>query len=394
MINFCYDTVLNGQGYPNLARWSAQPFTQEWRKFDQHWPRTVPLRLTMYLDDAAISYNICSVHTSPPGSWYPICFSWFDFDCDYIELMPSLSKERVKNKDIKILFYYHEGDNPVDIKKRVDELCRLHDLANNCYVFVSANSAASDLENFIYFQDHESFFRHVNRDQATSRSVNLNRDYEFTMLNRAHKWWRASCTEDLLHHGVLKNSQWSYHTHCEVGDDIINNPIEIWRVRGWKARILDFVAKGPYFCDQLDLIQKNNHQIINQGLYSKSFFNIVTETFMTIHQSTGSFVTEKTFKCIKYGQPFVIIGTPGTLKLLQDSGYKTFDSVLDNTYDTIKDPTQRWIAIRELLINMKQQGVKNLFVRCQEDILYNQQIFTERKILPLNILLKELACQN
>jgi len=394
MINFCYDSFSNGQGHPNLARWSALPFTKEWREFDLHWPRTVPLRLTMYLDDADIEYGIHSIHTAPKGSWYPVAFSWFDFDCDYISLMSEIVKEKIRNGIIKILFYYHEGDNPVDIKKHIDTLCTLHNLPNDSYVFVSANTAAKDLENFIYFQDHESFFRHVNREQEYLISNESNRIFDFTMLNRAHKWWRASCTTDLLHHGILDNSLWSYHTYCDVGDDIGNNPLEIFRVRGWRARLLEFVEKGPYYCDQLDLKEKNDHRIINQDLYSRSFFNIVPETFLTIHQSTGTFITEKTFKCIKYGQPFIIVGLPNTLSALRDSGYRTFDSVLDNTYDSIVDPTQRWFAILNLLTDMKKQGVKELFLKCLDDIKHNQQVFAERKSAPLNILLEELACQN
>jgi len=394
MINFCYDAFSNGQGHPNLALWSAQPFTKEWREFDMHWPRTIPLRLSMYLDDANIEYGLHSVNTAPPGCWYPIAFSWFDFDCDYISLMSDIAKEKVKKGIIKILFYYHEGENPNDIKNQIDKLCNLHNFPNNSYVFVSANSAARDLENFIYFQEHESFFRHVNQHQVYIEPNESNRIYDFTMLNRAHKWWRASCTAELLHQGILDNSLWSYHSYCDIGDEFWSNPLQILKVRGWRARILEFVKQGPYYCDQLDLTQKNDHRIINQDLYSHSFFNIVTETFLSIHQSTGTFITEKTFKCIKYGQPFIIIGPQGTLAELRKSGYRTFDSVLDNRYDTINDPTERWFAILELLISMKNSGIKDLFLKCLPDVKHNQEIFNKRQKSPLNILLKEITCQS
>ena len=111
MLNFCYDRLsIPNIGYPNLARWTAEPFTPEWRQFDAHWPRTVPLRLTMYLDAAQIPYAVSTVATAPAGSWYPVAFSWFDFDCNYFAMLSADVRTRLVNKEIKILFYYHEGD--------------------------------------------------------------------------------------------------------------------------------------------------------------------------------------------------------------------------------------------------------------------------------------------
>jgi len=82
------------------------------------------------------------------------------------------------------------------------------------------------------------------------------------------------------------------------------------------------------------------------------------------------------------------------LAALRTAGYRVFDSVLDNTYDTIENNTDRWIAIRDLLINIKTQGAKHLFEQCRDDVLHNQQMFEGRKVEPLNILLEKLQCQN
>ena len=158
MINFCYDRLaMPNIGYPNLAKWQAEPFTVEWRQFDAHWPRTVPLRLTMYLDSAQIPYGIYTIEDAPNGSWYPIAFSWFDFTCDYFELLSSEVAMRIIKKEIKLLFYYHEGDNPARIYSQLGRL-----LPSYCYHFISANTAADDLPSATYFSEHEFFFRHVN----------------------------------------------------------------------------------------------------------------------------------------------------------------------------------------------------------------------------------------
>jgi len=393
MINFCYDKIVSlNIGYPNLTTWKAVPYTLEWRQFDAHWPHTVPLRLTMYLDAAHMKYNVYTVEDAPVGSWYPIAFSWFDFTCDYFSMLSPNLVTRIVKGEIKILFYYHEGDNPRRIKEHLQQSLVGRLLPENCFYFVSANTAADEVNFATYFSEHEFFFRHVNRKQRPLDNLHK-RTHEFTALNRTHKWWRASIMTDLLHCGVLSNSQWSYHSDCTIEEDYNDNPIELDRDSTWRERMHKFVAGGPYTCDELNLQTQNDHHYVNTELYTKSYFQIVIETHFDADQSNGTFITEKTWKPIKYGQPFVIVGPPGTLAALRTAGYCVFDDVLDNTYDTIEDNTDRWIAIRKLLMSMQHQGVSKLFKQCQADIMHNQQMFELRTVGPLNTLLEKLQCQ-
>lgn len=395
MINFCYDKLAAPNiGYPNLAVWKATPLTPEWSQFDAHWPRTVPLRLTMYLDAAHIPYGVYTVADAPAGSWYPIAFSWFDFTCDYFSMLSQDLRLRLIKGDIKILFYYHEGDNP----KRIEEHLFYSQygmlLPRNCYHFVSANTAADTVNFSTYFSEHEFFFRYVNRKQRPLNNA-IERKYEFTVLNRVHKWWRAAIMSDLRVRGILENSLWSYNCVGHKDDDYEDNPIEVDIYDElWRDRMHEFVLDGPHRCDQLDNHQQNNHHYVNYDLYSESYFQVVIETHFDADQSAGTFITEKTWKPIKFGQPFIIIGPPGTLAKLRDEGYRVFDDVLDNTYDTIENNTERYLAVRNLLISMQQQGVDVLYKQCQSDIMHNQQIFESRAVEPLNILLEKLQCQN
>jgi hypothetical protein len=116
----------------------------------------------------------------------------------------------------------------------------------------------------------------------------------------------------------------------------------------------------------------------------------VLETHFDADQSGGAFITEKTWKPIKFGQPFVVIGPAGTLAALRTAGYSVFDDVLDNTYDTIENNTERYIAVRNLLLSMQQHGVADLFKKCQTGIKHNQQNFKDRAVTPLNTLIGKL----
>jgi hypothetical protein len=374
-------------GYPNLARLGLQG-----HEFDDQWPRTVPLRLLVYLDMAGISIQSFTVEDAPPGSWYPVALAWHDFDCDYFSLMSTTVLDLVKKQHIRILFYYHEGDNPAKIKQRFDRLCEKHYLPADCYLFVSANNAANDLGNFCYFPDHEFFFRYVNRRQNLPSISTNPRPYEFTVLNRTHKWWRASCMADLKKLGVLDRSMWSYNTQCTINDQEQDNPLELDSVAGWRHAVKDFVDHGPYFCDSNDDQAHNDHRSVPLHLYHQSYCNLVIETLFDADASGGVFLTEKTFKAIKFGQPFVIIGTAHSLHTLRQQGYRVFDHVIDNHYDNITNNTRRWIALRNTIQQIRSQDMHKWFLECIPDVIHNQQIFRLMQTPSLNNITQRLSC--
>ena len=383
MITVCYDKLaLRNVGYPNLAQGTSRPYTESWHKFDHQYPCVVPLRLLMYTDN----YKITTTDRIEGRAWYPIGIGWFDFNFDYLENIPCL--ELIKNNQLCVLFYYHEGDNPCNIKQRLDHLVIKNKLPNNCYTFISANTQAQNLENFVYFPDHEFFFRHINRQQYPTNKKELR--YNFTVLNRLPKWWRASILADLLHQGLLPNSLISFNTsNVNIDENESDNPIEVDSIPGWRANTQD-MCNSRLVCDHMNSIEQNNHHVVNDNLYSQSRCSIILETHFDVDQSGGAFLTEKTFKPIKYGQPFVIAGGPGSLQALRDMGYRVFDEVIDNQYDTILDNTQRYFALR----NTIEQILNNpdFYHMCQADVAHNQQIFEERQSTPVNNLLKELQC--
>ena len=391
MITFCFDRVADQYtGYPNLARWSAEPYSEKWRQYEQHWPYTVPCRLLLYFRYNHVPFCVATVDETEHG-FYPIAFGWFDFSCDYIDLLSTTVKEKCRAKQIKLLFYYHEGDNPERIKCKLDDLCSLHQLPHDSYVFVSANTTADQLNNCMYFGDHECFFRHLNQSQSVD-NVSSPRQHDFTLLSRTHKWWRASCVADLVDAGLLNNSLWSYQTEVTVDDDPNDNPLELDSVAGWRELVDGFVSNGPYVCDEFTDHQQNDHHWVNQALYANSHVHIIVETHFDADQSNGSFITEKTYKCIKYGQPFIVVGPAGTLNQLRKDGYRVFDGIIDNSYDTIEHNTQRWLAVKKSIANVLLLGADNIFQQCRADVIFNQQIFLERSQLPLNTLQRKLLC--
>jgi hypothetical protein len=386
-LNLVVDCVIKGKIYPSLAQHQARPYTPAWGEFDSHFPYTIPLRLQKYCEQHGVEIKTFAISSPlPPNTFYPVGLNFFDFGIDYFTLLPKEVFQAVYQGQVRVLFYYHEGDNPVQIKQRLDTLSRQLNLSSDCYRVISANSAATDVPGFVYFNDFELWYYQRNIEQAALPVHNQPREREFTVLNRLHKSWRATAMADLQRHGVLDNSYWSY---CETGSVGLDNPIEIDSVEGLRAATANFLAGAPYVSDELDQHQRNDHSVTDSKYHVNSYCNIVMETHFDADQSGGVFLTEKTFKPIKHGQLFFIAGPAGSLQALRDLGYRTFDSVLDNTYDRIQDNTQRWHRLREA-IQQAQHRLADRFEAARADIEHNQQLFLANKACRLNTLITQL----
>jgi len=387
-LNLIADQITRGRIYPALARHQAAPYTQGWREFGQHWPNTIPLRLQEYCDHHGVKLNITDIDSEwPSDAFYPVGLGFFDFDIDYFGLMPERIRTGLFFGDVRVLFYYHEGDNPFRIKTRLDGLCTKHNLRDDCYVFVSSNSAASSVPRFVAFQDSELWYWQRNHKSPALNIHHAPRERDFTVLNRLHKSWRSLIMADLKSLDLLNNSYWSY---CEPGEFADSDcPIEIDAIAGLRTATEEFLKSAPYVSDELDNDQRNNHSTLVAKYHVNSYCNIVVESQFDYDQSNGVLLSEKTFKPIKHGQLFFIAGAAGSLQMLRDLGYRVFDSVLDNSYDLETDHTQRWMALTRS-IYFAQQQLAQLFEQARADIEHNQQLFQAIKTERLNSLIKDI----
>ena len=107
---------------------------------------------------------------------------------------------------------------------------------------------------------------------------------------------------------------------------------------------------------------------------AESLLYLVTETVAT---GRRHHLTEKTFKPIALGMPFVIVGTRGSLEYLRSYGFRTFDGIWDESYDLAEDDV-RIERIASLLRNLDELSVaakQELFEDAHEVIKHNWNHF-------------------
>ena len=82
--------------------------------------------------------------------------------------------------------------------------------------------------------------------------------------------------------------------------------------------------------------------------YENTDIEVVLET---LFDDDRLHLTEKSLRPIACGQPFILAATHGSLKYIRSYGFKTFDNIIDESYDLIEDPVTRLQAI---ILSMQQ----------------------------------------
>ena len=399
MIQWLFDKR-NEHGFlPNLIKdETLQPNTTKWWDLCIQPPYSYEFRFLKYCKIDGIIQNCSLVSdyiTGSQSAYYPINLNFFDPNIDYIELMEPYSKQRLIQGDFRLLFYYSEGDNPdPEIINAIDKICSKHKISKNAIKFVIANYKLKDTPPFLYFPDDEVYYRYLHViENKYVKNHNLNqRKKKFTCLIRADKLWRKIYASyiyqmNMTQHGFFSYTGYKYETSHKGLDDV-----SLWQ--GYdntlQQDILSFEMQMPFYCDKLTDKEHNNHKLVHQEYFNQAYFNYVVETHF---DNDTIFLTEKTFKPILNLQPFIIIGNPGSLALLKDLGYKTFDTVIKEEYDKIINHKDRMSQILKISFDLTNLSHKH-HIRIQQIISqalqHNQKLFLSPKVNRINKLLNEL----
>lgn len=255
-------------------------------------------------------------------------------------------------------------DIPVNI---YDQILLCHSEKN------SLELAKYELNGFVgvYWWSHAAIARDWYRYAFLDKKLQFTADevlYDFLIYNRAwtgSREYRVKFTEL-----IVKNS---LQNQCLMKF----NPTD----GAHHYKTYDFANKS--FSTNIDLEKYFEQSVVSSSCsgdydvndYKTCGIEVVLET---LFDDCRVHLTEKILRPIACGKPFLLVSTPGALSYLKHYGFKTFDPILDESYDSIIDPVQRLCKIIDVMKQISSMSIdakKQLWAQLQDIADYNQQKF-------------------
>jgi len=138
----------------------------------------------------------------------------------------------------------------------------------------------------------------------------------------------------------------------------------------------DLKLQYPYTSPNLDPAWETQSEIRSNNIspyvpweiYRRTNYSAVCETLGT---SDTFFLSEKTTKALWAQRIFVVFSSANFLKNLHQLGFQTFDSIIDESYDTETDHVRRYSAVVEQMRFLTTQDPVELYQTAQPILEHN-----------------------
>jgi len=260
-------------------------------------------------------------------------------------------------------------------------LMKKYNLTEENFVMLTGNLAENERFKTVYFNNWERTVIHQNPEIAFNDSrrnilEQRQRKNAFICLNRRphpHRFALVTLLHNLEGKGIT-----TFAREADSSEGHYQNQKNIFKDKYPKiARYFDKWNLEERFPLTIDdgLNPKVDNPVHDKMTYKfhDSYLHILAETFGDDAKGR-MFFSEKIFKPVLYFQPFVIIGQSGSLAAFRKLGYKTFDPIIDESYDTVIDNQERIIqaygAIKKFCDRSLYQIHKD-YERMEEIYFYN-----------------------
>jgi len=109
-------------------------------------------------------------------------------------------------------------------------------------------------------------------------------------------------------------------------------------------------------------------------VYRDTYFSLVTET---VFDCPYSFRTEKIAKELVMGHPWICATGPGFYRDMHNIGFKTFEHLIDESFDSIANHQDRMDRIIDIVGDLCNNSLSSFLAAAREVCKYNQQHLIE-----------------
>jgi hypothetical protein len=214
----------------------------------------------------------------------------------------------------------------------------------------------------------------------------LDKPYKFLFLNgraRPHRkyLWHRFQQQDLLKHTLwtMLDSRPTISRQFSLKHNGINlmattTPLQRlpakYEVEQYRATVITSGPPERTFVKN-ELFNNTWGEIYLQAEpYCDTYFSLVTET---VFDYPYSFRTEKIAKPLAVGHPWIAASNSGFYRDIRNLGFRTFDSLIDESFDSIDNNQDRMDRIVEVVADLCQQDLSSFLAACEDICKYNQQ---------------------
>jgi len=212
-------------------------------------------------------------------------------------------------------------------------------------------------ENLQAIQDYQTYY-------------STNRPYKFLFLNgraRPHRRQLLEKLAPLLDSAIWSNLDNTYNTAIKLLDP--KYEFDFYQKNATST--YSGFAKYELFNNEWGEIY------LNYAPYSDTYFSLVTET---VFDYPYSFRTEKIWKPIAIGHPFIVVSNAGYYRDLHQLGFQTFGHVVDESFDKIDNNQDRLNRVSQVVTDLCQQDLASFIKECYNVCKYNQQHLAEMQV--------------
>lgn len=192
----------------------------------------------------------------------------------------------------------------------------------------------------------------------------------FNSLNRAHRTHRADHLYFLAHNKLIDKGLISGGVLFADKTNLI--PTFINSINEEYQNVLSQNYPLSIDVDPSKMAESHLAGFVNHQIFNNTLLTVSTETFFN---EPGMFITEKTFRPIAMGHPFIILGQVGILKKLQSYGFKT--DFIDTDYDEIADHKKRFAKFHESFLNWINDDKEKYYNKWLDIVEHNLYIYKQ-----------------
>lgn len=182
---------------------------------------------------------------------------------------------------------------------------------------------------------------------------------------------------DFIHNWVKDNQldQQVYMTYYHnITTRLDNNPNFAMEIEGVE------IIPDLKFTHSIDHVLYHGHRlgiscVVPISIYNQTNYTIVAETNFENHYN---FYTEKIVKPIMSRRLFIVVAGQNYLKNLRQFGFRTFDGIIDESYDNEPDSWQRWTKAMQQVSWLCKQDPAIIMAQAKEIVEHNHRVMFER----------------